>query len=120
MRKLLRLLWICMHLNYKRPNHRSAAVVRRRWRLLRVFQMGRTRGLGIVGTVSPRTGRAVKGARRAFILTLGSPSRPRKSHRERSETKFSEASFPGVARFSLGWVLRQSLAMKRKAFSGEP
>jgi rubrerythrin len=27
-------------------NHRSAAVVRRRWRLLRVFQMGRTRGPG--------------------------------------------------------------------------
>ena len=38
--------------------------------------------------------RAVKGARRAFILTLDSPSRPTQLKRERSETKFSEASFP--------------------------
>jgi hypothetical protein len=48
---------------------------------------------------SPQTGRAVKGARRAFILTLDSPPRPRKSQRERSETKFSEASFPGGSVF---------------------
>jgi hypothetical protein len=41
-----------------------------------------------------RAARAVKGARRAFILTLDSPSRPIESQRERSETKFSEASFP--------------------------
>ena len=39
-------------------------------------------------------GGAGKGARRAFILTLDSSSRPRKSQRERRETKFSEASFP--------------------------
>jgi len=41
-----------------------------------------------------RAARAVKGARRAFISTLDSPSRPIESQRERSETKFSEASFP--------------------------
>ena len=50
-------------------------------------------------TRSGRTGRAVKGARRAFILTLDNPSRPTKSQRERSETKFSEASFPGGSVF---------------------
>jgi hypothetical protein len=49
--------------------------------------------------VSGRTGRAVKGARQAFILTLDSPSRPTKSQRERSETKFSEASFSGGSIF---------------------
>src|SRR5256884_2566142 len=47
-----------------------------------------------------RTARPVKGARRAFILTLDSPSRPIESHRERSETKYSEASFRSCPVFS--------------------
>ena len=47
----------------------------------------------------PADGEAVKGARQAFILTLDSLSRPTKSQRERSETKFSEASFPGGSVF---------------------
>jgi hypothetical protein len=51
----------------------------------------------------PADGEAVKGARQAFILTLDSLSRPTKSQRERSETKFSEASFPvGSVFFWLG------------------
>jgi hypothetical protein len=37
---------------------------------------------------------AVKGARRAFILTLDGAPRPTESTWERSETNFSEASFP--------------------------
>jgi hypothetical protein len=41
------------------------------------------------------TWRAVKGARRAFILILDGPLRPPESTWERSETKFSEASFLG-------------------------
>jgi hypothetical protein len=40
------------------------------------------------------TWRAVKGARRAFILTLDGAPRPTESTWERSETNFSEASFP--------------------------
>jgi len=40
------------------------------------------------------TWRAVKGARRAFILTLDGTPRPTESTWERSETIFSEASFP--------------------------
>jgi hypothetical protein len=40
------------------------------------------------------TWRAVKGARRAFILTLDGPLRLTESTWERSETNFSEASFP--------------------------
>jgi hypothetical protein len=36
---------------------------------------------------------AVKGDRRAFISTLDSPLRPTELKWERSETKFSEASF---------------------------
>ncbi len=47
-----------------------------------------------------RAARAVKGARRAFILTLDSPSRPIESQRERSETKYSEASFRSCPVFS--------------------
>jgi hypothetical protein len=39
------------------------------------------------------TWRAVKGARRAFILTLDGAPRPTASTWERSETNFSEASF---------------------------
>jgi hypothetical protein len=39
------------------------------------------------------TWRAVKGARRAFILILDGPLRPTESSWERSEMKFSEASF---------------------------
>lgn len=43
--------------------------------------------------LSFETERAVKGARRAFILILDGPLRPTESTWERSETKFGEASF---------------------------
>src|SRR2546429_6298421 len=54
----------------------------------------------LVTLIPRRTARPVKGARRAFILTLDSPSRPIESHRERSETKYSEASFRSCPVFS--------------------
>ena len=64
-------------------------------------------------SISAETERAVKGARRAFISTLDSPLRPTELKWERSETKFSEASFLRGLSFSFLFLNACKVALTR-------
>jgi hypothetical protein len=64
-------------------------------------------------SISAETRKAVKGARRAFISTLDSPLRPTELKWERSETKFSEASFPRGLSFSFFFQIACVVALTR-------
>jgi hypothetical protein len=64
-------------------------------------------------SISAETESAVKGARRAFISTLDSTLRLTELKWERSETKFSEASFLRGLSFSLLFLNACKVALTR-------
>src|SRR6266566_9787280 len=99
-----RLIWLILHqglgAQQKLTCSASEKCPRRGTRFRNQFEIVRYYPAKKITLIPRRAARAVKGARRAFILTLDSPSRPIESQRERSETKYSEASFRSCPVFS--------------------